>query len=129
MNGVPNMAENKQIMTDQNNDLLWETVSEAIDELQFFVDKAGSSTELIQMLLKEQIDLRPILENKEELSVVYCEYGTQNYELIIDAGKKANKETAQTGGFTADNPAINDVTSKTYSPEEYPWFKNTTECE
>ncbi len=129
MNGVPNMAKNKQIMTDQNNDLLWETVSEVIDELQFFVNKAGSSTELIQMLLEERIILRPILKNKEELSVVYCEYGTQNYELIIDAGKKADKETAQTGRFTTNNPAIKDVTSKTYLPEEYPWFKNTAECE
>ncbi|QLQ33762.1 MAG: hypothetical protein HZT40_21530 [Candidatus Thiothrix singaporensis] len=84
------MTANEPNITNKNSDLLWETVSEVVDQLQYFVDqaddKATSFAELIQKLL--EVERLPGI-NREELSIVYCEYGTQDYKLIVYAGKKS----------------------------------------
>ncbi|MEB4592006.1 hypothetical protein VSS37_13515 [Candidatus Thiothrix sp. Deng01] len=116
-------------MTDKNSDFLWETVSEVVDQLQYFVDqaddKASSSTELIQKLLG--IEHLPGI-SREELSIVYCEYGTQDYKLIVYAGEEIEDGLTPEGAFYSGNQFITDVAINSMKADKYPWFKTKTEC-
>lgn len=125
MHGVLTMATNKQDMQPQDIDTLWDTVSEIVDQLQFATETSATSVGLIQKLLT--FDRLPGIR-KKELSIVYCEYGTQEYKLIVYAGQEINRDKDVAAVFKADNQAIQDVAIKSLSPEEYPWFKTKADC-
>lgn len=129
MHGVLTMTANEPNITNKNSDLLWETVSEVVDQLQYFVDqaddKATSFAELIQKLL--EVERLPGI-NREELSIVYCEYGTQDYKLIVYAGEEIKDDFTPEGTFDSDNQFIKDVAINSMKAEDYPWFKTKTEC-
>lgn len=129
MHGVLTMTANEPNMTNKNSDFLWETVSEVVDQLQYFVDqaddKAASSAELIQKLL--EVERLPSI-NREELSIVYCEYGTQDYKLIVYAGEEIKDGLTPEGTFDSDNQFIKGVAINSMKADEYPWFKTKAEC-
>lgn len=118
------MAGNTNNPTNQNSEIWW-TAADVVDELQRFVDEASSPEEFIQQLLN--VKALPGI-SKPELSVVYCEYGTQNYKLIIHAGEAVKEGVTPTGVFDPGNQAIRDVATKSLNREEYPWFKTKNEC-
>ncbi|QQZ30034.1 GAF domain-containing protein [Thiothrix subterranea] len=119
------MTTDNQDKQQQDNDTLWDIVSDIVDQLQFATETAKSSAELIQKLLT--VDQFPGI-SKEELSIVYCEYGTQDYRLIVDAGNQVNSTSSSSGIFDVTNSAIRDVAIKFLKPEDYPWFKTKADC-
>jgi GAF domain-containing protein len=119
------MTTDNQDKQQQDNDTLWDIVSNIVDKLQFVTETAKSSAELIQKLLT--VDQLPGI-SKEELSIVYCEYGTQDYRLIVDAGNEVDSTSSSSGIFDVTNSAIRNVAITPLKQENYPWFKTKADC-
>lgn len=95
---------------------LLNSVASVVDHLQDSVDKVDETEELIESLLSVKL---PGIENNE-LSVVYQNHDTGQYELVVDSGKWTDK-TERSGGWVK-HASILKIAQGSPKTDDYPRY-------